>query len=135
MLYNSFVKYTLGKIRRALGHKLIGSPRMEKVVCETILVFPDEIIEFITKNCWFVGSFEDGWAFAIRGDELKRNEFLIYLSDQLFVQRKRDIRYTIAHEIGHVVLGHKNSILELQTKQEIRKQEKQARDFALKHLD
>ena len=129
------MKYTPGKIRRAFGHKLIGSSRMERVVSETLLVFPDEIIDFITKNCWFVGSFEDGWAFALRGDELKRNEFLIYLSDQLLVQSKQDMRYTIAHEIGHIVLGHKNSILESQTKQEIRRQEKQAHDFARKHLN
>ena len=130
-----FMKYTLGKIRRAFGHKLIGNSNMEKVVCETLLIFPDKIIDHITKNCWFVGSFEEGTAFTLRGDELKRNEYLIYLSDQLFVQSKKDMRYTIAHEIGHAVLGHKNSILESQTKQEIRRQEKQAHDFALKHLN
>ncbi len=128
------MKYTVGKIRREFGHKLIGSSRMEREVCQTLIIFPDKIIDFITKNCWFVGSFEDGWAFALRGDELKRNEFLIYLSDQLFAQKKQDIRYTIAHEIGHVDLRHKNSIGKIQTKREIRRQEKQARDFALKHL-
>jgi Zn-dependent peptidase ImmA (M78 family) len=128
------MKYTVAKIRRAFGHKLIGSSHMEKVVCETLLIFPDKIIDHITKNCWFVGSFEDGTSFALRGDELEKDEFLIYLSDQLFLQSKKDIRYTIAHEVGHVVLGHKNSIREVQTKQEIKRQEKQAHEFAQKHL-
>jgi len=50
LLYNSFVKYTPSKIRRAFGHRLIGSSNMERVVIETLLIFPDESISQISKK-------------------------------------------------------------------------------------
>jgi len=44
------------------------------------------------------------------------------------------IKYSIAHEIGHVVLNHRNSVLIAQTKAEIKKQEKEADEFARKYI-
>jgi Zn-dependent peptidase ImmA (M78 family) len=38
--------------------------------------------------------------------------------------------YSIAHEIGHVILKHRNSTLVKQTKREIKKQEREADKFA-----
>jgi len=107
---------------------------MKSIVVKTILLFPKEIREKITKNVWFVSSFEDGWAFTLRGDELTKREHLIFLSDDLLNQDERQITFTTAHEIGHVILGHRNSILESQTKGEIKKQEKEADEFAKKYL-
>lgn len=40
------------------------------------------------------------------------------------------IEYTIAHEIGHIILGHKNSINYRQTKSEVSQQEWEADQFA-----
>ncbi len=100
------------------------------MVCQTLLIFPSRIINYVTKHCWFVGSFEDGWGFTLRGKELGKDECLIFLSDELLGEDEEQIRYTIVHEIGHVVLGHRNSILEVQTKAEVRKQERQAHEFA-----
>lgn len=107
---------------------------MQGIVARTLLVFPDDIIGLITKKCWIVSSFEDGWAFVLRGGEIRKNEFLIFLSDELLAEAEAEIRYTLVHEIGHVVLGHRNSIGEVQTKTEIRKQEKEAHAFARKYL-
>jgi len=88
-----------------------------------------KVISFITKKCWFFASMEDAWAFTFTGNDLK-NQHLIFLSDELLEESPEQIRYTIAHEIGHVILGHRNSVLEMQTKKEIRKQEREADRFA-----
>lgn len=59
---------------------------------------------------------------------------LIFLSDELLLQDKSDIEYTIAHEIGHVILKHKNSINFRQTKEEISQQELEPDQSARKYL-
>ena len=107
---------------------------MKRIVSETLLNFPPEIITFVTKHCWFISSFEDGWAFVLKGREIKKDEYIIFLSDELLRESEEQIRYTIAHEIGHVILGHRNSIGKVQSKKEVEKQERQAREFVIKHL-
>ena len=122
------------EIKKAFGHKLIGSRFMKKMVTETLRRMPEEIIDKVTKNCWFISSFEDGWAFSLRHDDLKRGECLIFLSDELLRQDEHQVIWTITHEIGHVILGHRNSIGRIQTKAEVRKQEKKADEFARRYL-
>jgi len=119
-------------IQKLFGHKLQGSKFMKRMVIKTLSLFPEDIIIFITSKVWFVSSFEDGWAFTLRGDELKRNEFLIFLSDELLKEDEDQIIWTIAHEIGHVILGHRNNIGLPQAKYEIAKQEREADEFAKK---
>lgn len=113
----------------AFHGKLVGTDHMKKHVCETLARMPKNIIRYITANCWFMSSMDDAWAFTFTGNDLK-DKYLIFLSDDLLSQNPSQIHYSIAHEIGHVMLGHKNSILKRQTKQEIRKQEKAADVFA-----
>ncbi len=122
------------EIKKLFGHKLQGNKFMKRMVIKTLSLFSEDIIIFITSNVWFVSSFEDGWAFTLRGDELKINEYLIFLSDELLAEDENQIVWTIAHEIGHVILGHKNAIGEVQTKSEVNKQEKEADDFAEKYF-
>ena len=122
------------KIKKRFAGKLVGNSRMQNLVGETLLALPKEIVDFVTKNVWFVSSFDDSWGFVLRGDELKKGKFLVFLGDELFDQEKYDQHYTIAHEIGHVMLGHRNSIMELQSKNEVDEQEKEAYLFALKYL-
>lgn len=128
------MKFTSSKIHKAFGHKLIGSKFMKKIVCETVSIFSEEIIQKVTSKCWVVSSFEDGWAFVLRGDELKKDESLIFLSDELLKENEKQIKYTIAHEVAHVILGHRNSIGKPQTKSEVAKQEKEADEFAIYFL-
>ncbi|OGH44529.1 MAG: hypothetical protein A3I49_01455 [Candidatus Levybacteria bacterium RIFCSPLOWO2_02_FULL_37_11] len=109
--------------------KLVGNRRMKKHVLEVLSQMDEKVISFITKKCWFFASMEDAWAFTFTGNDLK-NQHLIFLSDELLEESPEQIRYTIAHEIGHVVLGHRNSVLEMQTKKEIKKQEMEADKFA-----
>ncbi|MDP2671509.1 MAG: ImmA/IrrE family metallo-endopeptidase [bacterium] len=120
-------------IKEKFAGKLIGNSRMQFLVCETLLAFPQEIQNFVTKNCWFVSSFEDAWGFTLRGEEIQK-KYLIFLSDELFSESRRQQRYTIAHEIGHVILKHRNAILERQTAGEVAKQEREAGGFAEKYL-
>jgi hypothetical protein len=124
----------LKKIEISFGHKLIGTSVMKKMVIKTLGFFPENIIKFVTRNVWFVSSFEDGWAFTLRGNELKRSEYLIFLSDELLREDEKQIMWTIAHEIGHVILGHRNSIGKTQSKSEVKKQEKEADEFAKEYL-
>jgi hypothetical protein len=123
------MKQTIRRIYYAFEGKLIGNVAMKRWVCETLALMPEEIIKFITKNCWFLGSMEDAWAFTFTGNDLKE-QHLVFLSDELLHQHPTQIQYSIAHEIGHVVLKHRNSTLKKQTKQEIRNQEKEADAFA-----
>ncbi len=121
------------KIYDSFGGKLVGSKRMGVMVCRVLTGMTPEIIKFVTRKCWFMGSMEDAYAFTFTGNDIK-DRHLIFLSDELFEQDQAQIDYTIAHEIGHVVLGHRNSTLVVQTKEEIRKQEKEADIFAKKYI-
>jgi hypothetical protein len=112
----------------AFEGKLVGTKRMQQYVCETLALMPAEIITSITKNCWFLSSIDDAWAFTFTGNDLK-DQHLIFLSDDLLHQSPSQIRHSIAHEIGHVMLGHKNSVLKRQTAPEVRNQEKEADGF------
>jgi Zn-dependent peptidase ImmA (M78 family) len=120
-------------IYSAFDGKLVGNAKMKRQVCETLLLMPEEIIAQVTKTCWFMASMEDAWAFTFTGNELK-DQHLIFLSDELLLQDEAQIHYTIAHEIGHVVLGHRNSVLVQQSKAEIQKQEQEADTFAKQYL-
>jgi Zn-dependent protease with chaperone function len=122
------------KIFRAFDGKLIGNEKMKLHVCETLALMPQNIISTITKTCWFVSSFEDAWAFTFTGNDLE-DQHLIFLSDALLAQDTHQIQYTIAHEIGHVVLGHRNAILASQTSAEVKKQEEEADDFTHKFIE
>ncbi len=123
------------QIKKLFGHKLIGNAYMKRMVIKTLIFFPQNIINHVTQKVWFISSMEDSWAFAIRGDELKKDEHLVFLSDELLNENEKQITWTIAHEIGHVILGHRNSIGIRQTKYGIAKQEKEADKFASKYLE
>ncbi len=127
------MNWTIEKIRHSFNGRLMGNLYMRKMVCETLLYLPSEIIKYVTGSVWFISSPEDAWAFTFRGSDIK-NQHLIILSDELFNQKKNQIRYTILHEIGHVLLGHKNSIGFEQTQSEIKQQELEADQFANKYL-
>lgn len=120
-------------ISAAFGGKLHVNKPLQVYVIRTMLMLPEEVISHITRDCWFLGSVDDAWAYTFRGDELV-NKHLIVLSDRLLKQPEEEIIYTIAHEIGHVVLGHRNSILVRQSPWEIDLQEKEADEFAKKHI-
>lgn len=120
-------------IYQAFDGKLVGSYPMKMHMCNVLAKMPGETITFVTKNCWFLGSMEDAWAFAFTGNDLK-DQHLVFLSDELLMQDMTQIHYSIAHEIGHVTLGHKNSTLVKQTKDEIENQEKEADVFAKKYM-
>src|SRR3989344_667793 len=105
--------------------KLVIKPEMQTYVLETLSKMPDDAIKHITQNCWFFGSMKDAFAFTFTGNDL-RDQHLIFLSDELFLEDENQIQYTIAHEIGHVMLNHRNATLERQSKEEVRQQEKEA---------
>jgi len=123
----------IAQIYDAFEGKLIGTRFMKRQVCEVLLLMPKKIINYVTSKCWFLASMDDAWAFAFTGNDLK-DSHMIFLSDDLLSQDLGQIRYSIAHEIGHVVLGHRNSILAKQTKQEVKKQENEADKFAKQYL-
>jgi hypothetical protein len=125
--------YTAREIYKAFGGKLHVHKLLRDHVCRTVAQLPKELIDHITKHCWFLGSTEDAWAYTFRGDEIA-GKHLIILTDLLLNQPDEDIEWTIMHEIGHVVLGHRNGILEPQTKAETTIQEQQADAFAKKYL-
>jgi|SRR5579884_2217337 len=122
------------EIVKAFGGKLIAKPRIKIIIAEVVMLFPPEIINTLLEKVWFFSSSDDAWAYTFKGNDLK-NMHLIFLSDELFTEPLEQIRYTIAHEIGHVILGHENSIDRKQTQSEIRRQEQEADQFAKKYLN
>ncbi len=127
------MKWPLSEIRHAFGGRLIGNRTTKSAVSKAVLCLPDETIKYVTRNVWFISSPEDAWAFTFRGSDIK-SQHLIILSDELFKEDDKQIKYTILHEIGHVILGHRNSIGYMQTDAEISRQEKEADEFAKKYL-
>jgi len=109
--------------------RLVGNKYSKKLVCKTMLLLPEEIVDYVTKNVWFLSSFDDSWAYTYDGNDFK-NQKLIFLSDELLSQDENQIKFTIVHEIGHVMLKHKNATYTVQTKQHVLKQEKEANEFA-----
>ncbi len=127
------MKRNLREIYYAFNGKLVGTDEMKQWVCEVVALMEDDLVNYITSACWFFGSMDDSLAFTFTGNDL-RNQHLIFLSDELFMHDEEQIKYTIAHEIGHVILRHRNSIIEKQSKAEIYKQEKEADEFAKKYI-
>jgi hypothetical protein len=117
----------------AFNGKLVGSKQMQASVCEVVSWLPENMITFLTKKCWFLSSLDDAWAFTFTGNDLK-DQHLIFLSDELLSQNPSQIKLSILHEIGHVILEHRNSVLEKQSKQEIEKQEQEADHFVEKYF-
>ena len=121
------------EIAHRFGGKLIGTPMVKLAVSEVVALFPREIQEYLIEHVWFFSSSDDAWAYTFKGSDFE-DEHLIFLSDALFAEEDSQIKYTITHEIAHVILGHKNSIGVEQTQSEIDKQEKEADQFAKKYL-
>lgn len=127
------MEWTIEQVRWSFSGRLMGNSYMKKIVCETLLCLPPELIRYITASIWFISSPEDAWAFTLKGSDIK-GQYLIVLSDELLREDDRKIRYTILHEIGHAILRHKNSMGYLQEQTEIDQQEQEADQFAREYL-
>lgn len=113
--------------------KLVGTKYMQQIVAEAISKLPWQIVEYIVDHVWFLSSTSDAWAFTFNGNDVKDKHF-IFLSDELLRETPQQIHWTVLHELGHIMLQHKNSIGHKQTKGEIASQEKAADEFAGKYL-
>jgi hypothetical protein len=127
------VKMKEEEIKILFGNKLVGTKKMKYFVMSVLSKMPEDVAKYVAKSTWFLGSFDDAWAFTFTGNDLA-GKHMVFISDDLLNQHAAQIRYTIAHEIGHVVLGHRNSVFEKQSKSEIAKQEKEADEFAKEYL-
>lgn len=127
------MNWTIQQIRQAFSGRLIGKSKMKTSVCGALLYLPADMVKNITNCVWFISSPDDAWAFTFRGSDIK-DQHLVFLSDELFEETKEKIEYTILHEIGHVILKHRNSMGYRQSQTEIRQQELQADRFAKKYL-
>src|SRR5579872_522505 len=122
------------EIRKAFGGRLVGTKTLKENVCEVVSLLPKDLQEFITEYVWFVGSMHDAWGYTFTGNDLA-DQHLIFLSDDLLAQDEEQIHWSIAHEIGHVVLGHKNNIFFRQSKEHINRQEIEADTFAEQFIE
>lgn len=125
--------YTKEAIKESLGVRLVGKSKAKHFIVEAIQKLPQNLLDKILNEVWFISSFDDAWGFVLKGEELK-GKSLVFLSDELFEEPKDQIEYTILHEIGHVVLNHRNGILEAQSQKETERQEKEADQFAKEYL-
>ncbi len=126
------IPMTIDEIRHAFGGRLVGTKILKENVCEVVALLPQDLQEYVTEYVWFVGSMEDAWGYTFTGNDLA-DQHLIFLGDDLLREDKDQIHWSIAHEIGHVVLGHKNNIFVKQSKVAIGHQEEEADEFASKY--
>lgn len=124
---------TQDEIQSGFGGRIIGNSFVKAKVIAAVSKLPEDLQDQIVKTTWFFSSDKDSWGYAFDGNDLK-NKKLIFLSDELFYEEDSQILYTILHEIGHIILNHKNSINYKQTKIEIDQQESEADLFAKKYL-
>lgn len=127
------MKNSIKQIISDFGGKLVGTPYMQRMVAETLLFLPEDITNYLTNNVWFLSSTDDAWAYAFNGNDVRNGHF-IFLSDDLLGQSINQIQFSVLHEVGHIMLKHRNSINYQQTRREIKKQEKEADEFAKKYL-
>ena len=121
------------EIRLAFAGKLVGTKKLKESVSEVVSLLPKKMQDYITEYVWFVGSMDDAWGYTFTGNDLA-DQHLVFLSDELLAQDDTQIHWSIAHEIGHVVLGHKNNIFVKQSKEHVGHQEKEADEFAAQYL-
>jgi hypothetical protein len=124
---------TIQEIIKAFGGRLVGNNSNKKIIAQVIQKLPEKELSYITKKVWFLSSSPDAWAYTFHGRDIP-DKYLILLSDELFEQSLNQIQFTILHEIGHVLLNHRNSIGFKQTKEEINKQEDEADEFAKQYI-
>ncbi len=125
--------YTKSEIELKLKNRLIGKRQMQEAVISALTLLPNDIADQVTSQVWFVSNFDDAWGFTLDSKDLGQRH-LVFLSDELFFEPRQQVHYTILHEIGHVVLQHRNAFFKPQTRQETEKQEYEADKFAQKYL-
>lgn len=125
---------TTQQIINDFSGKIVGTRFTKHLIAQTLFKLPEEVVNYLTKNVWFLSSVRDGWAYTFKGDDLA-NQHMIFLSDELLEQDLPQIQFTILHEIGHVMLKHRNAINYDQPRHEIKKQEQEADEFAKKYLN
>lgn len=121
------------EIKKLLGGMLIGKPKTQTLICQALSLIPDDLVRKLTQTTWFISTPVNAWAMTFKGSDHPKDH-LIFLSDELFTEDKSQIIYTILHEVGHVLLNHRNSIGFEQTQLEIKIQEREADQFARKYL-
>ncbi len=117
----------------AFRGKLVGGFFVKKMIAQTILKLPENIIHYLIDNVWFLSSSPESFAYTFKGNDLA-GQHMIFISDELLAEPRDQIEYTILHEIGHVMLKHRNAINYHQPKHEIAKQEFEADQFANQYL-
>src|SRR5436190_22047377 len=95
-------------IRKLFQGRIVGNEETKNLVSEVVTKLTPEQVNFVTKNVWFLSSTPDAWAYTFRGQDIP-DKYLIFLSDELLSEDKSQIEFTILHELGHVLLGHRNS--------------------------
>lgn len=109
------------EIIKQFGGKIVAHGFAKKHIAEAISKLPQDIIQYLIETTWFLCSSPDAYGYAFNGNDVANKHF-IFLADELFQQSEHQINYTILHELGYVILNHKNSINFKQTKKEINKQ-------------
>lgn len=124
---------TTQQIKQAFGGKVVGTESTKNLVAQAVNKLSVDQIKYLTNHVWVFSTPDDAWAYAFHGNDLK-DKHLIYLSDELLQEPASQIQYTILHELGHILLGHRNSINFKQGRSEISQQEFEADQFAKSHL-
>ncbi len=124
---------TTQQIIKNFGGKLIAYDLNKKIIAKTLLKLPKDLIDYLIKTTWFLSSSPESYGYTFNGSDIPNKHF-IFLSDELFGELLSQIQYTILHEVGHIILKHKNEIGFRQSRQEIVKQESESDEFAKKYI-
>jgi|SRR5579872_4722347 len=111
--------------------QILGGKLAQLKIDKVLSILPQDVAEYTKNNITFIASFKNAWAYTLQATDLS-GKYIIVVSDELLEQDMRSFAYTITHEIGHAISGHRNAIRNAQTKTEIKNQEKEAHNFARK---
>jgi len=116
-----------GLLREFLGDK------QHEAVLSVLQKIPLGVVDFLSENVIFISDSEYNWAWSLnRSDFSKIGRGIIFLSDEIFRKTKKEMEFTISHEIAHQYLRHKSPIFNMLPEKVTERQEKEADRLAIK---
>jgi len=111
------------------GWGIDGSDELEMYVYEVLYFLPKNIRNFVTSNCMFVSDSPDEQAWHLSIEDIKKmgRIHIIFINIDLFKRDRKEIYWSILHEIGHSYLNHPTPMINDLTQEQADEQEKKSR--------
>lgn len=110
------------------------SKEFRMILARAVSKIPQETSEWAAENLLFVSSTWTDYAFSLMKKDWAHKSGFVFLCENLKEEEKDTQLFSIAHEIAHHKLKHKNPIFGRLTIEETRNQEREANKMAEKWI-